>query len=448
MAQALVMSRPQTRDDDVAATPAKGAPAGHHDISLITSAIRKRKVVPVEAPEATTDEKKARITPVVGYGLAQAMAHATEAAAPGRAQAPPREEEGARGTGGAAAPRGWQQRLAHAATQQLQHPHQLRPQQQQSTEGEDPEAQLFSPAFHALHGHSGHAGPSGAAAAEEPACTRRCFDGAGGEGAEAAEPAVPPPVEASTDHSTSTAASAGTADTGGSSCECGGGGGGEPTSSSRRRDKGAAAAAAAAGRAAAPRRGPAPAPSGPGAEAAAEAAAGPRADEEEDDCLDFDPFLFIKRLPPVEQCIPPRHDFLLPRQTRRSKRKTLVLDLDETLLLNLVDPGRRFIRHRVFRESCVFWEGNYLKDLTVLGRDLAHTLIVDNSPQAFGFQLDNGIPIESWYDDDGDEELLKLLPFLEEAARADDVRPLVRRRFGLRALVDAAPEPRHHALLL
>jgi uncharacterized protein YdiU (UPF0061 family) len=73
-----------------------------------------------------------------------------------------------------------------------------------------------------------------------------------------------------------------------------------------------------------------------------------------------------------------------------------------------------------------------------LGRDLAHTAIVDNSPQAFGFQVDNGIPIESWYDDTADTELLQLLPLLDQLAGADDVRPLLRERFRMRERVAGA----------
>ncbi|KAI4343388.1 hypothetical protein L6164_010741 [Bauhinia variegata] len=224
-------------------------------------------------------------------------------------------------------------------------------------------------------------------------------------------------------------------------------------------------------------------------------------DDEFVDFDDFDPYLFIKTLPDLSSVVPTFRPLLLPRQTRSCPPTTLVLDLDETLvhstlepcegvdftfpvrldlqehivyvrcrphlrdflervsgvfeiiiftasqsiyaeqLLNVLDPKRKIFRHRVFRESCVYVEGNYLKDLTVLGRDLSRVIIIDNSPQAFGFQVDNGIPIESWFDDRSDRELLLLLPFLESLVGVDDVRPLIAKKFNLRGKIAAAGHP-------
>ena len=44
--------------------------------------------------------------------------------------------------------------------------------------------------------------------------------------------------------------------------------------------------------------------------------------------------------------------------------------------------------------------------------------------------MNNGIPIKSWFDDPSDYALISLLPFLETLVDADDVRPIIAKRFG------------------
>lgn len=105
------------------------------------------------------------------------------------------------------------------------------------------------------------------------------------------------------------------------------------------------------------------------------------------------------------------------------------------VLMNQIDTNK-WVKHRLFRESCLLVQGNYLKDLTVLGRDLSKTLLVDNSPHAYGYQVDNGIPIESWYDDPTDTELLKLIGFLKRVQGAKDVQPIVHEHFKTYKLVE------------
>jgi RNA polymerase II subunit A small phosphatase-like protein len=76
---------------------------------------------------------------------------------------------------------------------------------------------------------------------------------------------------------------------------------------------------------------------------------------------------------------------------------------------------------RLFRESCTLHYGNFVKDLTRLGRKLKHTVIVDNSPLSYMFQPDNAIPITSWFSDKSDTELYNLCPLLDVLIKADDL---------------------------
>ncbi|KAL4386799.1 hypothetical protein GQ457_09G003480 [Hibiscus cannabinus] len=205
---------------------------------------------------------------------------------------------------------------------------------------------------------------------------------------------------------------------------------------------------------------------------------------------EFDPQSFIKSLPELSDVVSSFRPTMVATEARRRKPVTLVLDLDETLvhstlepcddadftftvffnmkehtvyvkqrphlhtflekvaemfeviiftasqsiyaeqLLDILDPGQKLISRRVYRESCIFSDGSYTKDLTVLGVDLAKVAIIDNSPQVFRLQVNNGIPIKSWFDDPSDCALISLLPFLESLADVDDVRPIIAKKFG------------------
>ncbi|ORX81384.1 hypothetical protein K493DRAFT_308089 [Basidiobolus meristosporus CBS 931.73] len=68
-------------------------------------------------------------------------------------------------------------------------------------------------------------------------------------------------------------------------------------------------------------------------------------------------------------------------------------------LLNLIDTQREYIKHRFFMDSCVYVEGNYIKDLRILGRDHRYDRQLAYRPPAFSYQIANEIPIKSWYDD-------------------------------------------------
>uniref|UniRef100_A0A8C9YU86 Mitochondrial import inner membrane translocase subunit TIM50 n=1 Tax=Sander lucioperca TaxID=283035 RepID=A0A8C9YU86_SANLU len=138
--------------------------------------------------------------------------------------------------------------------------------------------------------------------------------------------------------------------------------------------------------------------------------------------------------PPVEENgSPPKPPakYLLPEMIISDYgKKCVVIDLDETLVhssFKYADPVADLLdqwgvfRERLFRESCVFHRGNYVKDLSRLGRELSNVIIVDNSPASYIFHPENAVPVQSWFDDMNDTELLDLLPFFEGLSKEEEV---------------------------
>ncbi|KAL1023257.1 hypothetical protein UPYG_G00038360 [Umbra pygmaea] len=208
-------------------------------------------------------------------------------------------------------------------------------------------------------------------------------------------------------------------------------------------------------------------------------------DEDNEDV--FSPFTFIKNIPSRSlQSKPCIRD--IPPKTRSTPQSTLVLDLDETLvysslnviedaeytfrtcfqdhqykvymilrphvkefleamskhfemfvytsakkeyaekILDILDPRRRLFRLCLYQQDCTCLLGHYVKDLSVLERDLAKTVVLDNAPHTYPYHLINMLPIKSWSGDKEDKELQKLIVYLERLSGADDFREVLKRR--------------------
>lgn len=120
------------------------------------------------------------------------------------------------------------------------------------------------------------------------------------------------------------------------------------------------------------------------------------------------------------------------------------------VVLDHLDPDRKLISHRLYRESCVQTpSGMFVKDLRVIGgREVENMVLVDNASYSFGLQLDQGVPIVPFYDSRQDIELLVLAKYLEKLAHGKSMGEYNKKTFKLREISDSVSVEEAYKLFL
>ena len=89
-------------------------------------------------------------------------------------------------------------------------------------------------------------------------------------------------------------------------------------------------------------------------------------------------------------------------------------------VIKIIEKNEKFFEHVLYRQHATINNGEYIKDLSLLGRSLKNILIVDDISQVFKLQEKNGICIKAFYGDIvGDRNTLKILGKILEKVRFD-----------------------------
>ena len=105
-------------------------------------------------------------------------------------------------------------------------------------------------------------------------------------------------------------------------------------------------------------------------------------------------------------------------------------------ILDIIDKDYKLIKHRLYRNhTSIVGNGfvkvisNLTRDISKLGRDLSKVIIIDNLPENFKLQNNNGLAIKTWNEDMKDTQLIDLLKILKDIyiMRVPDVRIIIKK---------------------
>ena len=78
-------------------------------------------------------------------------------------------------------------------------------------------------------------------------------------------------------------------------------------------------------------------------------------------------------------------------------------------IIDIIEQKEKFFVKRLYRQHTIYRDNTFIKDLTKLGRDLSKIIIVDNMPQNFRLQKENGLLINNYFGQDNGDNTLQLL---------------------------------------
>ena len=93
-------------------------------------------------------------------------------------------------------------------------------------------------------------------------------------------------------------------------------------------------------------------------------------------------------------------------------------------LIDAIEYEKKYFDYILYREHAIIMGDDFVKDLTRVGRGLDRIIIIDDMPQNFRLQKENGITIKPFFGDDLDDSALyELVPILKHIAEDEyDVR--------------------------